>query len=482
MIIKLFSGFSKRENSTKQPTGGTEYNVVLKNDCSLVEPSVILHSSSRPTANYAYISDMERYYYIDDIVNLSKDIWEIKMHSDVLATFKTQIGAASLYILRAAGAYDGNIVDNYYPVKVSKTNVRNTINSLVNAGGTSAYANVNNGCFVLGIAGATSGLPVDAAYGSVSYYAFNRSSLSQLIHDILDDNFLLNGGFVDYSDLSIQLQKSIVDPLQFIKSCIWFPLAYPDEIGGTAAGQLYAFGMELTVNHRQITSNPPQKVLTASVTIPKHPQAATRGNYLNCEPFSRYQLLIPPFGNFELDSTAISQGTSLSITIYLDLLTGAGTLRVAGEGDGQYLINAKAQVGVPINLTQVTHDYVGGITGVTSAAASAGAALATGNPLGIINGALSAIGSAVNAYKPIVTSMGSNGGYTDLTGKPTLAAQFYDVANEDNTNFGRPLCQVRQINTLSGYILVKEGDVEIPGYGSEQMIVKNYLEGGFYYE
>ncbi len=485
MKIKFYN-FAKRENSTKQPASGsgTEYDVVLKDDSSMVNPVVILRLTSKPVYNYAYISDMDRFYYIDDIVNLGKHIWEISMHTDVLASFKVEIGNASLYVLRSAAAYDGNIVDNYYPVKVTKTNQRVTVNSIINAGGTSAYANVNNGCFILGIVGATGSLSTNATYGSVTYYAFQRSSLQILIRLLLDDNTLENWGLNDLTDLTIKLQKSIIDPLQWIKSCIWLPVDYSD-IDGVAVGQLYAFGMEIQATGfscKQISGNPPQEVLTTQITIPAHPQASARGNYLNVEPYTRMQLLFPPFGNFDLDTSVLVQASTLAITVFLDLISGAGTLRVGAEGDGQFLINTKTQVGVPISLTQVTHDYIGGIGGVVGGGVAAGAGLALGNPMGIIGGVMSAIGSVVNAYKPIVSTIGGNGGYSDLSGKPTLACQFYTVADEDNTNFGRPLCQVRQLKTLGGYTLVKEGDVEINGFGNEQALVKSYLESGFYYE
>lgn len=485
MIIRFYN-FAKRENSTKQPQSGsgTEYNVVLKDDSSLVNPVVILHLTTKPVFNYAYIPVMDRFYYVDDIFNLGKDIWEISMHTDVLASFKIEIGNANLYVLRSAAEYDGEIVDNYYPVKVSKTNIRNTVNNIINAGGSSAFADIDNGCFVLGIVGHSDANEFN--FGSVRYYALTRSGLNSLIEQLLSDSTLTDAGFLS-TDMSLELQKSIVDPLQFIKSCVWLPISYDDISNVLPTYSINIFGWTVgkpldPVLNKQINSNPPIKTFITSINIPKHPQASERGVYLNCEPFSRYQLLIPPFGNFELDTTVMSQGNTLSITIYLDILTGAATLRVAGEGDGQYLINAKTQVGVPINLTQVAHDYLSAAGGLFGGVVSAAAGIATANPVGIVGGVMSAIGSAVSAYKPVVSSMGGNGGFGDLTGRFTLSGQFYNIAEEDRQNCGRPLCKMRQIKTLGGFIMVKEGDVEINGFGSEQALLKSYLEGGFYYE
>lgn len=481
MQITLYN-FAKRENSTKQPPAGsgTVYNVTLKERTSLITPVVVLRSTTKPVYNYAYIPDMDRYYYIDDITNDGLNIWIIAMHTDVLASYRVKIGNARLYVLRAASAFDGNIIDNFYPVKVTKTNQRVTVDSILNAGGTSAYADVNNGCFIVGIVGHSPDSSFN--FGSIRYYALKRSSLDTLVTQLLSDSVATNAGLVGSGDFTLELQKSIIDPLSFIKSCIWVPIAY-DEISNVIPyNRIYAGDWEITVMHKQINNNPPQKTLSTQISIPAHPQAATRGNYLNVEPYTRMQLLFPPFGNFELDTTVLSQASTLAINVFIDLLTGVGTLRVGAEGDGQFLINAKTQVGVPINLTQVAHDYLGSAAGIAGGLGVMFASGLTGNLLGLAAGTAAALGSAVNAYKPIVSSMGGNGGFSDLTGKPTLACQFYDVPEEDNANAGRPLCQMRTIKTLSGYILVREGDVEINGVGGEQAAVKSYLEGGFYYE
>lgn len=41
--------------------------------------------------NYAYIDKFGRYYFIDDIVNVSNNRWEIHLSVDVLYTFSTDI-------------------------------------------------------------------------------------------------------------------------------------------------------------------------------------------------------------------------------------------------------------------------------------------------------------------------------------------------------------------------------------------------------
>ena len=203
---------------------------------------------------------------------------------------------------------------------------------------------------------------------------------------------------------------------------------------------------------------------------------------MNCEPFSRYQLLYPPFGLFDLDTTAMCSGTTLAVGVEVDLITGAGRLGVTGETDGKFLVFAKSQIGVPVQLSQVTYDYVGAATGLFGGAVGLVANAAAGNIAGALIAGSGLVGTAANAMRPTVTSLGGNGGYADLSGRIHLIAQFYHMPGEDNTNAGRPLCETRQLSTLAGYQKILDGDVTIPGTAGEQAAVKAFLEGGYFYE
>lgn len=487
MKIKLYT-FNKKQNSTKRPSGtgsevGTEYDCYLKDPTSVVDPVVIMEYSDHSqyyTYNYAYIATFGRYYFISDIVSVGRT-WQLSLTTDLLATYKTEIGNSSLYVLRSAAAYDGDLIDDYYPIGVTHTNSRTTADNPLVANGSNAYASVNGGTFILGIVGATGVIySSNAVYGSVHYFAFTRSNLMTLVSKLLDNNIW--GNNLDSNDMSIELQKSIVDPMQFIKSCTWVPVPY-SYFGTGELTTLWAFGIQFSgVTCKEVTQNPPHKLFTTSITIPKHPLAATRGVYMNCEPFSRYQLYYPPFGLFDLDTTAMCSGTSLSISADIDLISGAGKLIVTGEGDGKYLVQAKSQVGVPVQLAQVSYDYAGSVTGFAGGLMGMLGGAATGNIVGAGMSALGMVGSAVNAMRPSVSAIGGNGGYSDLSGRITLAAQFYHMPGEDNTNAGRPLCEVRQLSSLSGYQKIMDGDVGISGTAGEQAAVKAFLEGGYFYE
>ena len=100
--VTLYS-FHKRENSTKRPTsGGTNYNCVLIDNTSLMNPVFKLDIGSNPIGkNYCHVADFDRYYFITDISS-HQNFWYISCTCDVLASFKTEIASETHYVTRAA--------------------------------------------------------------------------------------------------------------------------------------------------------------------------------------------------------------------------------------------------------------------------------------------------------------------------------------------------------------------------------------------
>ena len=65
MVIEAYSGFTKKPNSTKQPSGsGTQLDVRLKENCSVLNPIFIVNGYN---LSHNYIKWGSRYYFIDDI-------------------------------------------------------------------------------------------------------------------------------------------------------------------------------------------------------------------------------------------------------------------------------------------------------------------------------------------------------------------------------------------------------------------------------
>lgn len=72
-------------------------------------------------------------------------------------------------------------------------------------------------------------------------------------------------------------------------------------------------------------------------------------------------------------------------------------------------------------------------------------------------------------------------GYTNQAW--AIVGKFLTLVDEDLSHRGRPLCTTVQLNTLSGFIQVADGDISIAGVTtSEQSAIIAFLTSGFFYE
>lgn len=107
ITVTLKVNSSPVEKIGKTLTAGTDFSCKLKDDTSILKPHLIINSqSSLAGFNYMYIPDFGRYYFIDDIVSLNNQIWEISAHVDVLETYKTAILANDAVIKRQQNLFN----------------------------------------------------------------------------------------------------------------------------------------------------------------------------------------------------------------------------------------------------------------------------------------------------------------------------------------------------------------------------------------
>lgn len=464
--VKFWS-LSKRSNSTLTPTtGATEYDCIVKNGTGILHPKIELDLglTTDPSAfNYCYIANFDRYYYVNEWT-FDRGLWTAVCNVDVLTTYKSQIGSTSMYVLRASASYNGDIVDNLYPTKSGCSYDHTTMSSpYLTSGGT----------FIVGAIAPT------GDYGSVTYTAVNQAGLATLCSYLTNSAVSVANNF-DLTDASMALQASLVDPLQYIKSCMWFPFAMTDFSLQTATTSFDIFMWNVpSVLNSRISANKVSKSYT--LNLKKHPDTVSRGNYVNTSPYTILTLYVAPFGVIELDSTVTCNATSITLELNVDPITGRGILRILCHGS--VLHQLEAQIGVPIQLSQVTRDYVGAISSVAGAVGGALGGLAIGNMAGAVSSAISGIGSAVNSLRPRSQTMGSGGGFTAIDAYTwTLDHQFFRPVDDDITHNGRPYCQVTTPSSLGGYMLIQDGDVAIPGTREEADQIRALLEGGFYYE
>lgn len=461
--VRLFT-LSKRDNSTKRPTGnGTEYSCIIKSGSGILHPTISLDigKTSDPSQyNYAYIPAFGRYYFIEEWY-FENALWTASMKVDVLATYKTEIGNSHLYVMRCASEHDGNIIDTLYPAK----------SGCSFASDTKTNPWWDNISYIVGVVSRAGNM------GSLAYYGMSGTAIHTMCQNLLDDCVTEDNGF-SWDDCSQALQLSLVDPMQYVKSCMALPVAMSDISNIGSASAVYAFNWDTGATGYKIALAP---YINKSYTfsIQKHPDTSSRGNYVNSDPFTKITLTLPPFGTMDIDTSVTCNASTLTADIRIDPITGKAILTISCNGI--VLNRVESQLGVPISLSSVTRDYVGTASSTLGSISGVVGGALSGDVAGAI-GSLSGIGNAVKSAMPRASTIGTTGGFASAMGTFRLDHQFFRPIADDNTHNGRPLCAMRTLNTLSGYMIIQDGDVAINGTSSEDAQVRQYLETGFYYE
>lgn len=502
MQITFYSGFQKKRNSTKQPGSGTSSMVVtgtLKENCSVLNPIVRINRVLGDVVpygfTYAYIPDFNRYYFVNDWA-WSPPFWECSMTVDVLASHRSQIGASSHYVLRTDSTTDYNpmITDTIYPAT-------NEI-VLQQASAVSPFiSNINNGIYILGIiSGESSG-----SVGAISYYAFTSAQFGSLKEILFSDLNLINMGLAEAdpdnpgsvialtTDMSLEMTKAMYNPYQYIASCMWFPFpisALPQGTYSQVSGVDLGWWRYPLANNAYKISATNVDIGATGVSIRAHPQAATRGDYLNYAPYTRCTVY-GIFGTTPLDLSYFDRDDdTLTLTYIIDLISGQCKVRFQSyqstEVTPHYHIICEKDFlcGVPIQLAQIATDYLGAaVTAIDATANTVQNALSL-NIGGAISSAAHGIYNTLNASMPQLSTSGINGSMmiTDQNLLSTFCFQHFKITDEDITHKGRPLCEIRQINTLSGYILCSDGEFDISCMDEERSSISDFLTNGFFWE
>ena len=451
--ITLYN-FKKNENSTARPSSdGTVLPCRMLSDSSIIKPAVEISRDVNCTDyNYAYIPEFNRYFWIRD-VKFQETKWVLFLECDVLATYKTEIGNTSLYILRASAEFDGTITDGFYPAKASPILAQETKLA-------QAYPFYSGGVVVLNCAG-------QKTTGATTLIQFMPDVFRQLVSAL----YLSIDGWQVSDIVSEVVKKFGGNPVDLINSAMWFP--YPFEIAEYEPN-VWIGSWESNLAGGYITDTG-MTIADIDFTLPKHPQRA-RGTYLDVAPFTRYQLYIPSAGIIQLEATALKNEAGIKIRRQMDALSGDMIIRIYGSTTNNLVASLTTRIGIPINISGQDRGASAFVESAKLIGSVAGT-MFTGNPL-FLAGAIPSAETSLTGT-PTHSSMGSG---TIMGDSFRLDTLFLQIPSEDNARNGRPLCAIRTPASLGGFMMVQRGDVEIDGTFEEMLAIKNFLERGFYYE
>ena len=468
--VTLYS-FQKRHNSTLQPSGaGVELNCELKQPTSYKNPTFTFFVEDAFPWNYLQWDSW--YYFITDVISVRNDIFEVHCKLDVLATYKTEIGQTSAFVLYDT-APNSEIVDSRLSQITSATHTVNTATLEFGLGYT----------VMLGIVGKD----------STNVWGVTPAQASQLLNSINnwmdnDLNFEIPSGGYSFSDWDDAVNDVVEFLIQFfrqfiatgkapdcIKSALLLPLP-ASEFNGTSA-TIYLGEYDTNHNGTKI-SQTAVAVSSVDVAIPWQSSDWRRN-----DAYTKIYVGLPYIGVVSYPASQLVGYTSLNVT-YRISVNGSITCAVAAGGQRLGYYSGNCASGYMVGASNVNPiQGMGAIVGGAGAAAGVAAAASGAVALGI--GAAGILGM-INGAQALPTCVGGVGGGAYADGWTVSCIVTYHNTNVEPSSvagaIGTPTMAVKTIGTLTGFIQTREASVNASCYEDVRREINQLLDGGIFYE
>ena len=492
MATVSFGTFSKRRNSTKQPTTlSDQRTVMLKNPTSQDRPVFVCTGNN---FNYNYCSWDGKYYFIDEIISLINNEIEIHCVMDALATYKAEILASTQFVSYSSQSGNAWLADTRIPLLASETVSTDSSN-------VTALDPNGDGFYVLSVVGKESS----------AIYELTLTNLKDVIQSI--SNWETTGiqtaeayitTTTDPATAVSNIGKALVhtgfignaysQSPSCIRSCIWVPFAYAVHDG---SDYIYLGNFNTGVLARKLSAKPTSNSFSISI-----PWQHSDWRRKTCE---EVYLYLPLVGMVNLASDEIINVSTLTIKWSLTAADGVLCYEVLAGSQiiGTYSTNAAVNYPIGINQQasagEIFQSYLTGITKTVSAGMETAKASASLNPIssgigvaaGGINTALTGIQSAYDIMNTHNTShascIGSLGGGAGL-GLDTDAVCFtvsHDTIinpSDMQATMGLPTMKPMALATLTGFCQCANAHIEAPATAGELDAIDSMLNSGFYIE
>jgi len=448
MQVQLWSGFTKKKDSTKRPSGIPHVvDVSLKRETSMTNPTFIM-TIDNEVYNYVWVPDWGRYYFINDIVYGNSNLCELRCTLDILATYKDDISNYVCFVERTSHPswYNTDINDN----AISVEDVVEYMDS------ESTYCNISNGLlYIVRIIGR-------GTTNGIGTFVMNRSQMQKIFSSLWGDvdSGSVTGDIIDF------LQLYISNPSQYIVGCYSSPIGANVYANNTSNETVFLGGHETDLKLDRINNG--QVIVESNLTLRK--PSSLYSDFRKTDPtFSQYTIYIPTIGTFPLSADIMD--STLTMDISADLISGDLFFKLKANGHPVATYNSSCYSSMSIGTLNSAN-------GVVAGTMQAGVSLLTANPVGLIQGAQS-------AFSPTPSVIGSQGGTgcVSLANEIVISCLQKRSAEFPTMVYGRPCCRNMSLNQLSGhYIKCANSSIDIAGTESDKNAVNTYLDSGFYLE
>ena len=262
--IKLFRNFTKRLNSTATPnetyvTPDT-YQCNFLDAQSVMNPVIVIEDTKgreEAMMNYTYASipNLNRYYFVSNVVVIDNKRWAFYLQVDVLGSFKSDFLTSRQYVIRSTNKYNEYMADTMYPTVPMEQNQRFAMN--IKVGNqiqafnekTATWSAVDffnqnylSGSVIFGVTG-QGGVSVD-------YYVATVTEFKNFINRVVT----ANPTGLDWGNLPQGVQTTLSNLMQYITFAKWIPFMPLAGNRGSAVTQIYLGNERFDITAWSITA------------------------------------------------------------------------------------------------------------------------------------------------------------------------------------------------------------------------------------
>ena len=466
MNVHYWQNFFKRINSTKVPAStGTNAVIKLKEPTDLRNP--VIEATTIPvTANYFQFDAGEytqyaAYYFVTKVERMTASVTNFYLTLDPLATFATPVKSSWQYVLRAndAANFNSMLTDDHNPpteaVTVSKANTSLSYGSSIAIFDLSAYR------YILSVVGAVSTIDYALNNGIAKSYVMSGGQMALLASKLCSTGFLDN------------LVNEFTNPMDSVIKCT----ALPVNMSGMplhGSEPIFFGSYSSTVIANVLTG----RVLNAETNLSMPSILSGTQDYTTRSPFVTATIYLPFVGVCPLDVDAIG-GRSLTLKTVIDCYTGDITYSIRDSMTGAIVQTYSGCCGTDVPVSSTGFSAAGVATGILTTIGG----IASKNPIMAASGIMTA------AQSTEIHSQ-TNGGYSRVIGGwqgtdviVTAYAKAPAHAITDNAaEEGLPIEKRAFLGNYSGYVLCRNGNVDVPGSKQDKEEINNFLNSGIFIE
>ena len=447
--------------------------------------------------NYFYVEEFRRYYYLTSFIVSSNHLATITGVVDPLFSFKDGILENEAYIERNEFTFHETEEDSLIPLMLKKE-VREYVPDDGAKINTTFSFNIpvepNEMKLMVSVAVAGNSGVDKIIYSADGLATLNTKQMGDAAGTTI---FALD---VDEARTLIgRLMGAYSSYATFFKSLVVYPFVMDDTIGDLVDVGIWKAKEDGTYEYVTLGLQGKYNTTTSKYRIIADFYLPNIETFLDYEPYTRYEIYLPFYGWYSLSYVGL-EGHRLLVYYAVNYENGSAEVYIEDFTDRKILFSAPCQVGIPLSLSSTNAEEIAAqktalqnnmILGLVGAGISLVGSVIAVNPAGALAAGAQGVGALVQYQNQTSllfqraqsTHNGSAGAaYSSMYVKVRITRakvrQSFDLSKFAH-QYGRPLREIRKLNTLSGFTLVSSIHLEELGaFDSEKAEIEASLLSG----